>query len=130
MDLERFVTAQDHDNTYERALTELQEGRKRTHWMWFIFPQAVALGRSERSRFYGIKSADEALAYLAHPVLGPRLRESVEAMLSSGRDIGEILNDVDRDKFAASMAMFAMLADDPRDEVQFAKALLRAVTPV
>ena len=69
-DLERFVTAQ--GPVFETVLAELRAGRKRTHWMWFVFPQLAGLGRSSTARFYGIGSIDEARAYLAHPVLGPR----------------------------------------------------------
>ena len=70
-DLQRFVTAQ--EPVFETVLAELRAGRKRTHWMWFVFPQLAGLGRSSTARFYGINSIDEACAYLAHPLLGPRL---------------------------------------------------------
>src|SRR5512143_2569700 len=79
-DLDRFVQAQ--AGTYESALRELRDGRKTGHWIWFIFPQGAGLGRSEVSRFYAIESLGEAQAYLAHPVLGPRLRECAAALLS------------------------------------------------
>ncbi len=72
-DLERFVSAQEH--VYHAVLAELRAGRKTGHWMWFVFPQVAGLGQSELSRFYAIASIGEAQAYLAHPVLGPRLRE-------------------------------------------------------
>jgi uncharacterized protein (DUF1810 family) len=78
-DLDRFVRAQ--EPVHERALSEIRAGRKRTHWMWFVFPQLEGLGRSETARRYAIRSAAEAKAYLAHPVLGPRLREFCEALL-------------------------------------------------
>src|SRR5690242_4958297 len=71
-DLERFVAAQDAGGTYDRALEELRRGRKTSHWMWFVFPQIAGLGQSEMSRRYAIASLEEARAYLAHPVLGPR----------------------------------------------------------
>jgi uncharacterized protein (DUF1810 family) len=80
-DLERFVTAQ--APVFETVLAELRAGRKRTHWMWFVFPQLSGLGRSSTARFYGIGSIDEARAYLAHPVLGPRLDLCARIVLAS-----------------------------------------------
>ena len=74
MDLERFVTAQDSAGRYRRALAELRNGRKTSHWMWFVFPQIAGLGRSAMAQAYAIGDLAEAQAYLAHPVLGPRLR--------------------------------------------------------
>jgi len=79
-DLQRFVDAQEH--VYERALSEIKSGRKRSHWMWFIFPQIDGLGASSMSKRYAIRSVAEAKAYLAHPLLGPRLLESAEAALA------------------------------------------------
>ena len=79
-DLNRFVEAQ--AGVYERALAEIRGGLKRSHWMWFIFPQLAGLGRSPTAQFYAISSLDEARAYLEHPLLGARLRECVEAILS------------------------------------------------
>jgi uncharacterized protein (DUF1810 family) len=76
--LDRFVDAQ--TSTYATALAEIQRGAKRSHWMWFIFPQLAGLGRSSTAQHYGIRSADEARAYLDHPVLGPRYVECVEAL--------------------------------------------------
>jgi uncharacterized protein (DUF1810 family) len=78
-DLERFVQAQRHD--YERALGEIKSGRKRSHWMWYIFPQLDGLGHSPMARRYAVHSLAEARAYLAHPVLGPRLQECAEVLL-------------------------------------------------
>lgn len=78
-DLQRFVTAQ--AGIYPQALSELRSGRKRSHWMWFVFPQIDGLGNSETARFYSIKSAQEAVAYLNHPTLAPRLAECCEAIL-------------------------------------------------
>ena len=78
MDLERFVRAQDSGGTYQRALTELRNGRKTSHWMWFIFPQIAGLGRSGMAQAYAINDLAEAQAYLAHPVLGRRLVECAE----------------------------------------------------
>ena len=79
-DLDRFVAAQ--DGVYDDALAELAAGRKRTHWMWFVFPQIAGLGSSPTAQRYAIRSLDEARAYLAHPVLGPRLRECARALLA------------------------------------------------
>ena len=80
-DLERFVAAQ--AGTYDRALAELKAGAKRSHWMWFVFPQIAGLGQSAMARAYAIGSIGEARAYLAHPVLGPRLREASAAVLAA-----------------------------------------------
>jgi uncharacterized protein (DUF1810 family) len=77
--LERFVKAQ--EGVYETALAELRRGRKESHWMWFVFPQLDGLGHSSTAKFYGIKSREEAAGYLSHPILGPRLRECVHALL-------------------------------------------------
>lgn len=83
-DLERFTRAQEHD--YARALSEIQAGRKRSHWMWYIFPQLAGLGMSSTSQFYAIDDLDEAAAYLEHPVLGPRLLEISGALLELDTD--------------------------------------------
>jgi uncharacterized protein (DUF1810 family) len=105
-DLERFVRAQ--AGIYERALGELHAGAKRSHWMWFIFPQIKGLGMSEMSVRFAIYSLDEAKAYLAHPVLGPRLRECVDAVLAvKGRTADEIFGYPDDMKFRSSMTLFA-----------------------
>src|SRR5690606_22587188 len=80
--LERFVVAQ--EGVYERALAELRAGRKRSHWMWFVFPQLRGLGRSAQSAFYGIRGLDEARRYLAHPLLGPRLEVATRCVLEAG----------------------------------------------
>ena len=104
-DLERFVAAQ--EGVYEGALRELRAGRKTGHWIWFIFPQLVGLGRSEMSRFYGIESIDEAQAYLEHPVLGPRLRECVNAVLAtSGTTADGFFGSLDAMKVRSSMTLF------------------------
>ena len=106
--LERFVEAQSA-GVYERVLAELRAGRKESHWMWFIFPQHRDLGRSATARFYGLSGADEAAAYLAHPVLGPRWRECVgivERHLARGKPLEEILGEVDAMKFRASLEIF------------------------
>ena len=110
-DLDRFVTAQ--RDAYAQALAELGEGRKRSHWMWFVFPQIAGLGTSPTACFYAIVSAGEARAYLAHPLLGPRLRECTGAMLRHrGRDVDSILGAVDAIKFRSSMTLFDAVAAD------------------
>jgi uncharacterized protein (DUF1810 family) len=110
--LERFVAAQ--EDVYPRALAELRRGRKESHWMWFVFPQIAGLGRSETARFYTIASTVEAHAYLAHPVLGPRLRECAEAVLThAGLSAETIFGPVDAVKLRSSMTLFAAMAADP-----------------
>lgn len=111
-DIERFVSAQ-HD-IYSQALAELRAGRKQSHWMWFVFPQYAGLGTSPMAVRYAIGSRDEAKAYLAHPVLGPRLRESVGAMLMhKGARPETILGGIDALKFRSSLTLFESVADDP-----------------
>jgi uncharacterized protein (DUF1810 family) len=106
--LQRFVTAQDQAGTYSEALQELRAGRKRSHWMWFVFPQVAGLGQSPTSRRYAISSLDEARAYLAHPVLGPRLLECTRALGElEGRSAEEIFGGIDAMKFRSSMTLFA-----------------------
>ena len=120
-DLERFVSAQ--DGVYDGALAELRAGRKTGHWIWFVFPQVAGLGRSEMSRIYSIGSLAEARAYLAHPVLGPRLREAAAAVLAThGRSADEILGSIDAVKLRSSMTLF--LRADP-DEPAFRAVLDR-----
>jgi uncharacterized protein (DUF1810 family) len=103
--LERFVEAQ--AQAYPAALRELREGRKRTHWMWFVFPQISGLGSSAMSRRYGIASLDEAAAYLAHPVLGPRLLECTAAVNAHrGQSAEAIFGPVDATKLRSSMTLF------------------------
>lgn len=121
-DLERFVRVQDqplHQETqYQRAVRELRGGRKTSHWMWFIFPQVFGLGSQPNSRLYGIKSVVEAEAYLAHPVLGPRLRASTEVVLESGeKDLSRLFGgDLDAMKFKSSMSLFAWVSRGTDDE--------------
>lgn len=111
-DLERFVAAQ--QGVYRDALDELRRGRKRSHWMWFVFPQIAGLGTSPTARFYAIASAGEARAYLDHPLLGPRLRECAAALLAHGDESAEaILGPVDAMKLRSSMTLFEAVADDP-----------------
>jgi uncharacterized protein (DUF1810 family) len=104
--LQRFVDAQ--APVYEQVLAELRAGRKTTHWIWFIFPQAKGLGHSARSEFYGLASLDEARAYLAHPVLGPRLKECVNLVMShESVPLEEILGGVDTMKFLSCIEIFS-----------------------
>ncbi|HYK24681.1 MAG TPA: DUF1810 domain-containing protein [Steroidobacteraceae bacterium] len=104
--LERFVEAQEPVYTHVRA--ELEAGRKRTHWMWFVFPQLRGLGESPTARRFAIASLDEARAYLAHPVLGPRLLECTRLVNGvEGRNLGEIFGYPDDLKFRSCMTLFA-----------------------
>lgn len=120
-DLDRFVRAQ--AEVHAVALAELKSGRKLSHWMWFVFPQLKGLGFSETARHYGIASLDEAVAYLDHPVLGPRLLEATaaatEVSRGSARDVFGAPDDL---KFRSSMTLFARAATDPGP---FRRALLR-----
>jgi uncharacterized protein (DUF1810 family) len=116
VDLERFVTAQDSGGTYRRATAELRTGRKTSHWMWFIFPQIAGLGRSAMAEAYAIRDLTEAQAYLAHPVLGPRLIECAEIVASHRRLSDEqIFGGIDAIKLRSSMTLFAHA--DPDQEV-------------
>lgn len=108
-DLERFVSAQ--DRVFGAVAAELEAGRKRTHWMWFVFPQMKGLGYSSTSQYYAIRSMDEARAYLAHPVLGPRLAQCAEAVLRvQGRSVSQIFGYPDDLKLKSSMTLFAAAA--------------------
>lgn len=107
--LERFVLAQ--APVFDTVLAELKAGRKRSHWMWFIFPQLRGLGRSSTAVFYGIASLDEARAYLAHPTLRPRLELCTRTALAiEGRTLHEIFGSPDDLKFRSSMTLFAVAA--------------------
>ena len=109
MDLQRFVDAQENGGTYDAALVELRQGRKRTHWMWFVFPQVAGLGGSPEARLYGISGLAEARAYLAHPVLGARLRECARALTAlPDRDAAAVLGTTDAMKLRSSMTLFAL----------------------
>jgi uncharacterized protein (DUF1810 family) len=120
-DLDRFVAAQ--EGVYESVLDELRRGRKVGHWIWFIFPQVAGLGHSEMSQRYAISSLAEARAYLAHPVLGPRLRECATIVLATtGRSALEIFGSIDAVKLRSSMTLFHHAA--PEDAV-FAQMLER-----
>ena len=105
-DLDRFVEAQ--AESYERALAEIRGGRKRTHWMWYVFPQLAGLGMSEMSRRYAISGVDEARAYLAHPILGPRLVACVEAALAiTDRSAHDVFGSPDDLKLRSCATLFA-----------------------
>jgi uncharacterized protein (DUF1810 family) len=114
-DLQRFVSAQDQGGTYERALAELRAGRKSSHWMWFVFPQVAGLGRSAMAQEYALASLDEARAYLAHPVLGPRLHDCCAALLDVPTDDPvSVLGSIDATKLRSSMTLFERAgADEP-----------------
>jgi uncharacterized protein (DUF1810 family) len=115
-DLDRFVTAQDHDGTYDRAVSELRAGRKTSHWVWFVFPQIQGLGSSATAEKYGIASREEAAAYLAHDVLGPRLRRCAQLVSASGAATADaLMGSVDAKKLRSSMTLFAEVADDDGD---------------
>ena len=110
---EHFVEAQ--DRIYSAVLAELAAGNKRTHWMWFIFPQLRALGRSERAIRYGLADLDEAKAYLAHPVLGERLIECTRLVNDvDGKSVHEIFGSPDDMKFRSSMTLFSRAAPEER----------------
>lgn len=121
-DLERFVAAQ--EPVYARVVDELRRGRKSSHWMWFVFPQIAGLGRSEMSRYYAIASLEEARAFLAHPVLGARLRECANAVLAApaARSAEDILGSVDAVKLRSSMTLFRRAVPD---DALFARVLER-----
>ena len=108
-DLQRFVDAQD-GGTYERALAELRRGRKQSHWMWFVFPQLAGLGRSATAQRYAISSLDEARAYLAHPVLGDRLRECTRTVAETADDPVAVFGGGDAMKLRSSMTLFLRAA--------------------
>ncbi|MBS7810316.1 DUF1810 domain-containing protein [Roseococcus pinisoli] len=111
-DLRRFIEAQ--EGIYATALAELKVGRKRTHWMWFVFPQLRGLGTSSNASFYGIASLEEVRAYLADPVLGPRLRECTQTVLDlPDEPLDLILGAVDAQKFRSCMTLFLHASGDP-----------------
>jgi uncharacterized protein (DUF1810 family) len=114
--LDRFVQAQDAGGTYQHALDELRGGAKRSHWMWFVFPQIAGLGQSPTARKYAVTAIDEARAYLRHAVLGPRLLESTGAVaFLEGRTAGQIFGGIDERKLHSSMTLF--LRADPQQSV-------------
>jgi uncharacterized protein (DUF1810 family) len=110
--LERFVAAQDETGTFQRAVAELRAGAKSGHWMWFVFPQIAGLGTSATSRHYAITSLEEARAYLAHPVLGPRLRECARIVADTEhRTAEEVFGLIDALKLRSSMTLFTVASD-------------------
>ena len=120
-ELDRFVEAQDAGGTYGRALDELRHGHKRSHWMWFVFPQVAGLGRSATAQQFAVSGRDEAVAYLAHGVLGPRLRECAAAVAAAEASSAEqIFGGIDAVKLHSSMTLFHRAAPD---EPLFAQVL-------
>jgi len=121
MDLQRFVDAQ--DPVFDQVCAELRAGAKRSHWMWFVFPQLRMLGHSSTARFYGIEDRAEALAYWQHPLLGPRLKQCAELVLGvRGRTVNEIFGSPDDLKLCSSMTLFEAVAPE---EAVFAEVLDR-----
>lgn len=120
--LQRFIDAQ--ERVYDRVVAELAAGRKRSHWMWFIFPQLRGLGFSSAAHKYGISGLDEARAYLAHPQLGARLRQCTELMMQiESRSLNQVLGSPDDLKFRSSMTLFSLVADDT--DIIFHEALVK-----
>jgi uncharacterized protein (DUF1810 family) len=123
-DLERFVKAQ--GGIYSVALAELRAGQKRSHWMWFVFPQLAGLGSSPTAEAYAIASLAEARAYLAHPILGPRLVECVQAASAvRDRSAGDIFGYPDELKFRSSLTLFHLAAAGQKEKAPFKAALTR-----
>ena len=121
-DLRRFVDAQ--DRVYDTVLAELRNGAKRSHWIWFVFPQLRGLGRSPTAQHYGISTLDEARAYLAHPVLGARLRDCTRLVAAiDGRSVDDIFGWPDNLKVRSSMTLFAHATDDPDIQAGFRAVL-------
>ena len=113
--LQRFVDAQNRGRTYDNALAELRGGRKRSHWMWFVFPQIAGLGRSPTAQHYAISGLEEARAYLDHPLLGDRLREAARILTNlDGRDAIHVFGSIDAQKLRSSMTLFARAAPDEK----------------
>ena len=107
--LQRFVEAQESD--YETALSEIKKGRKRSHWIWYVFPQFIEFAHSRIADYYGIEDKGEAEAYLQHPILGQRIREISEALLlHKGKDVKDILGELDAGKVRSCMTMFDYLS--------------------
>ena len=117
--LDRFVEAQDRGAAYEQALEEIAAGEKKSHWMWFVFPQIEGLGSSAKARKYAITDLDEAREYCAHEELGPRLFESTEAMLEWAGTMSaeDILGETDAKKFRSSMTLFERACGDEDAQV-------------
>jgi uncharacterized protein (DUF1810 family) len=120
--LQRFIDAQ--QQMFERACRELRQGRKQSHWMWFIFPQIKGLGSSEMARTFAISSREEAEAYLAHPILGSRLRECSQLVDDlQGRTVDDIFAYPDNMKFRSSMTLFSLVAPVAPDDGIFQRCL-------
>jgi uncharacterized protein (DUF1810 family) len=121
-DLIRFLDAQ--DQIYAQVIEELTSGRKQTHWMWFIFPQLVGLGRSAMAQHYAIRDLDQARRYLGNSILGPRLRQVVKLMLDQKqKSVFEILGSPDDMKFRSCLTLFREAASENSDRTLFTKAL-------
>ena len=121
-DLVRFVNAQ--ASVHEQVVEELTEGRKRTHWMWFIFPQLAGLGHSPTARHYAIRDLDQAKRYLADPILGSRLRQNVRLVVGhKGKSALEILGSPDDLKFRSCLTLFAQAASNSSDRMLFEQGL-------
>ena len=111
-DLSRYLKAQ--ENTYTTALNEIKNGQKRTHWMWFIFPQINGLGNTEISKKYSIKTIEEAISYLNHPILGERLKEITGELLQlKGKSAFEIFGSPDDKKLKSGMTLFSVVSREP-----------------
>lgn len=110
--LDRFIEAQDNYNMYQTALEEVKAGKKKTHWMWYIFPQLFGLGKSEKSKYYGIQNREEAKAYINHSILGNRLVEITDAVYNSEKSVYEIFGN-DAIKVRSCMLLFASVCDIP-----------------
>lgn len=123
-ELNRFIEAQDARGTYAKALDELRQGRKTSHWMWYVFPQVAGLGRSETAQRYAVSGLSEARAYLADPVLGQRLRECCMALLDlAGSDPVAVFGSTDAMKLRSSMTLFARAAEVDLDRQLFLDVL-------
>jgi uncharacterized protein (DUF1810 family) len=121
-DLIRFLDAQ--DQIYQQVVEELTDGRKETHWMWFIFPQLVGLGRSGMTQHYAIRDLDQARRYLSDSILGPRLRQAVRLLMDqTGKSAFEILGSPDDLKLRSCLTLFRQAASEQSDRELFAKAL-------
>ena len=129
MNLLRFVEAE--APVYDRALAELKAGRKQSHWMWFVFPQIAGLGHSPMAQHYAIQNLAEARAYLAHPLLGTRLRECTQAVLDvEGKSAHEIFGSPDDLKFRSSMTLFDLAAPDDIFRASLAKYFSSEADPL
>ncbi len=121
-DLVRFLEAQ--DRIHQQVIDELAQGRKETHWMWFVFPQLAGLGRSAMAQHYAIRDLDQAKRYLAHSILGPRLRQAVQLLIDQkGKSAVEILGSPDDLKFRSCLTLFREAACEDSDRALFAQAL-------